>query len=76
MLAAWLMAVGFSGFIAFTIILQTIAVVKFLDTLCHTRQQEQRGMSMQRVTLDPIPFLVLFGLIVLIVWLWRRFRGR
>jgi len=31
---------------------------------------------MERVTLDPIPVLVLFGLIVLIVWLWRHFRGR
>jgi hypothetical protein len=31
---------------------------------------------MQRLTQDPIPFLVLFGLIVLTLWLWRYFRGR
>jgi hypothetical protein len=31
---------------------------------------------MPRVLLDPIPFLILFGLILLTVWVWRRFRDR
>ena len=29
-----------------------------------------------RVVFDSIPYLILFGLILLIVWLWRRFRHR
>ena len=33
-------------------------------------------MSIQRLIQDPIPFLILFGLILLTVWLWRRFKGR
>jgi hypothetical protein len=33
-------------------------------------------VAMERLTQDPIPFLVLFGLIVLTVWLWRWFRHR
>ncbi len=33
-------------------------------------------MSIQRVIQDPVPFLILFGLILLTVWLWRRFKGR
>jgi hypothetical protein len=31
---------------------------------------------MPRVIDDPIPFLILFGLILLTVWLWRRFKRR
>ena len=31
---------------------------------------------MQRVLLDPIPFLILLGLVLLAVWLWRWFKGR
>jgi len=31
---------------------------------------------MQRVLLDPILFLILLGLVLLTVWLWRRFKGR
>jgi hypothetical protein len=34
------------------------------------------GMSIQRVMQDPVPLLILFGLILLIVWLWRRFKRR
>jgi hypothetical protein len=33
-------------------------------------------MSIQRVIQDPVPFLILFCLILLMVWLLRRFRGR
>jgi hypothetical protein len=33
-------------------------------------------MSIQRVMQDPIPFLILLGLILLAVWLWRRFKDR
>jgi hypothetical protein len=34
-------------------------------------------MSIQRVIQDPIPFLMLLGLILLLtVWLWRRFKDR
>ncbi len=33
-------------------------------------------MSIQRVIQDPVPFLILFGLILLTVWLRRRFKGR
>jgi hypothetical protein len=33
-------------------------------------------MSNQRVMVDPIPFLVCLGLALLLVWLWRRFRGQ
>ncbi len=33
-------------------------------------------MSIQRVIQDPIPFLILFGLILLTVWLWRLFKDR
>jgi len=25
---------------------------------------------------DPVPFLLLLGLILLAVWIWRRFKGR
>jgi hypothetical protein len=32
-------------------------------------------MSIQRVIQDPIPFLILLGLILVTVWLWRRFKG-
>jgi hypothetical protein len=32
-------------------------------------------MSIQRLAQDPIPFLILLGLVVLTVWLWRRFKG-
>jgi hypothetical protein len=31
---------------------------------------------MQRVIEDPIPFLILFGLILLTLWVWRWFRRR
>jgi len=31
---------------------------------------------MQRVVLDPIPFLICFGVALLLVWLWRRLTGR
>jgi hypothetical protein len=31
---------------------------------------------MPRVIQDPIPFVILFGLILLTVWLWRWFKGR
>jgi len=34
------------------------------------------GMSIQRVDQDPIPFLILLGLVLLMVWLWRLFKGR
>jgi hypothetical protein len=30
---------------------------------------------MQRVVLDPIPFLILFALTVLTVWVWRWFHN-
>jgi len=41
------------------------------------KQRERRlRMSIQRVMLDPIPLLILFGLILLTVWLWRRFKDR
>jgi len=33
-------------------------------------------MSIQRVMQDPIPFLILLGLILLTVWLWRWFKDR
>jgi hypothetical protein len=33
-------------------------------------------MSIQRVEQDPIPFLILFGLILLAVWIWRWFKRR
>ena len=33
-------------------------------------------MSIQRVIQDPIPFLLLLGLILLVVWLWRWFKDR
>jgi len=32
-------------------------------------------MSIQRVMQDPIPILILFGLILVTVWIWRWFRG-
>jgi len=31
---------------------------------------------MPRVLLDPIPFVILFGLILLTVWLWPWFKRR
>jgi hypothetical protein len=31
---------------------------------------------MQRVIQDPIPLLILFGSILLTLWLWWRFRDR
>ena len=33
-------------------------------------------MSIQRVMQDPIPFLILLGLILLMVWAWRWFKDR
>ena len=33
-------------------------------------------MNIQRLIQDPIPFLILVALILLTVWLWRRFKGR
>jgi hypothetical protein len=33
-------------------------------------------MSIQRAMQDPIPFLILFGLILLTVWIWRWFKDR
>jgi hypothetical protein len=33
-------------------------------------------MSALRVIVDPIPFLVYLAIAVLLVWLWRRFRGQ
>ena len=33
-------------------------------------------MSIQRVTQDPLPLLILFALILLTVWFWRRFKNR
>jgi hypothetical protein len=30
---------------------------------------------MQRVLVDPIPFLLCFGIALLLVWLWRRLKG-
>jgi hypothetical protein len=33
-------------------------------------------MSIQKVIQDPIPFLILLGLILLTVWMWRWFKGR
>jgi hypothetical protein len=33
-------------------------------------------MNIQRLAQDPIPFLILLGLVLLAVWLWRWFRGR
>ena len=43
--------------------------------LCHTRKQ-LAGVTMPRVIQDSIPFVILFGLILLTVWLWRRFKDR
>jgi hypothetical protein len=34
------------------------------------------GMSIQTVIQDPIPFLILLGLVVLTVWLWGWFKRR
>ena len=31
---------------------------------------------MERVLADPIPFLVCLGVALLLVWLWRRFKGQ
>jgi hypothetical protein len=45
------------------------------DGVCHTRKQPG-GRHLQRVIQDPIPFLILFGSILLMLWLWRRFRDR
>ena len=35
-----------------------------------------RTKDIPRVIQDPIPFLLLLGLVVLTVWLWRLFKGR
>jgi hypothetical protein len=44
--------------------------------LCHTRKQSA-GVTMQRAIDDhPIPFVILFGLILLTVWFWRWFKDR
>jgi hypothetical protein len=43
--------------------------------VCHT-QAGFEGSGMQRVIVDPIPFLVCFAIALLLVWLWRRFRRR
>jgi len=40
------------------------------------RREGHAGMSIQRVMQDPIPFLILLGLILLTVWLWRWFKDR
>ena len=42
--------------------------------VCHT-QAGFKGSGMQRVIVDPIPFLLCFAIALLLVWLWRRFRG-
>ena len=42
--------------------------------VCHTRKQQ--GRTMQRVVLDPIPFLILFSLILITVFAWWWFKGR
>jgi hypothetical protein len=34
------------------------------------------AMSIQRLIQDPIPFLILVGVILLTVWLWRWFKDR
>ena len=34
------------------------------------------GSGMQRVLVDPIPFLVCLGLVLLLVWFWGRFKGQ
>jgi hypothetical protein len=38
----------------------------------------RRGVrvSIQRVIQDPIPFVILLGLILLTVWIWRWFNNR
>jgi hypothetical protein len=35
----------------------------------------REGSGRQRVIVDPIPFLVCFAIALLLVWLWRRFKG-
>jgi len=40
------------------------------------RVSSMSRLSMQRVMQDPIPFLILFGLILLTVWNWRWFKDR
>ena len=45
------------------------------DELCHTLKQPGGG-HLQRVIQDPIPFLILFGSILLMLWLWRQFKDR
>jgi len=42
-----------------------------LDYCCEGGVNSMSRMSIQRVMQDPIPFLVLLGLILLMVWLWR-----
>ncbi len=39
-------------------------------------QRRACGMSIQRVIQDPIPFLILLGLLLLTVWLLQRFSDR
>ena len=39
-------------------------------------RQHCEGSGMERVLADPIPFLVCLGVALLLVWLWRRFRGQ
>jgi hypothetical protein len=57
-----------------------VGVVLLVSSLgyCFGGANSAKGvrMSIQRVVPDPIPLLILLGLILLAVWTWRRFRGR
>jgi hypothetical protein len=72
--AASEMGEGFLGLIASTIILQTIAVVKFCPHYAILSSKQQ--WNIERLMPEPIPFLSFVCLIVLTVLLWRHFRDR
>jgi len=47
-----------------------------LDYWCEGGVNGMTRLSIQHVMQDPIPFLILFGLILVPVWIWRWFKGR
>ena len=80
-LAAWLSGEGFLGFILILyykrLLFVKLALEYWSADLAHCAiLASNQGVSMQRVIQDPIPLLILFGSILLTLWLWSRFRDR
>jgi hypothetical protein len=73
---------GLLGFHNYLIILQTTVVCQLgspnaKPTDCAILSGKASGVSVQMVIQDPIPFLILLGLILLLsVWAWRWFKDR